>query len=226
MAAGARAIVWLFALVAPGLTTPVVAQAPRAAYHLEVRTGVRQDPPAAAHAPAWGSWADAPGAWSDAMPGGTPVPTPQADAPAWTHRPPHRRPDPNLRVRTASGEGEIPPWDLQMDGDRRWYGGRTPDDRARHGWRAGWHGAAPGWGGVWWYGWGDDWPAYAGGDGDWGPWSGGGTLRMGYGQGRGGWHGGFDYSQGWDADRSHGMFGFGHDRGGGRVIALPSVRGE
>lgn len=234
MAAGACAMAWPVAFLAAGLTTqalaqrhaPAVAQAPRPAYHMVVRTAERHDPPAVAHAPAWGSWADAPGAWSGAGPGDPPVATPVDAGRAWTHGThAHRAPDPNLRVRTPSGEGGIPPYD--WGADPRWNGVRTPDDRARHGWRAGWHGAAPGWGGVWGYGWGDDWPAYATGDGgDWASWPATGAVWIGYGQGRGGWRGGFGYEQGWHAGRGHGLFGFGHEGGGGRVIALPSLRGD
>lgn len=231
MAAGTRVIARRCAFVAAGLTAlvaqarePTAAPMPRAAYHVEVRTAVRQDPPAVAHAPAWGSWADAPGAWADA-PSATP-----ADIPSTRRNLSHRRPDPNLRVRTPTGDVEIPgpaPFDhLQAGGDGRWDGVRTPDDRARHGWRAGWHGAAPGWGGVWWYGWGGDWPTYAMDGGAADGWSRAGTLRVGYGHGREGWHRGFEYSQGWGAGRAHGMFGFGHDHGGGHVIALPAARGE
>jgi hypothetical protein len=181
-------------------------------YHREYHTATRQDPPPAAHAPAWGSWADAPGAWWNQA-----APSTQADGFAGDggavsgHR---GRRDPNLRMAVVPGEddpGWTRGWRAHDDGSR-WGGWRAPDDRARHGWRAGWHGAAPGWGGVWWYGWGGDWPAYAEGGG----WSDDGWSGS---RGGAGWGGS---GSGW-----HGTFGIEHGWGGGRhVMALPAPRGE
>jgi hypothetical protein len=188
-------------------------------YHREYRTATRHDPAPAAHAPAWGSWADAPGAWWNQQ-----APQPQADGYGQDGGPVsgrRGRPDPNLRMAVVPGDTD-PRFanDAGMrDGWSGWGDGRTPDDRARHGWRAGWHGAAPGWGGVWWYGWGGDWPAYAADAGDgWsdGGWSGArGWGGAGWGSGSGsrsGWHGTFGIERGWG--------------GGSRVIAMPAPRGE
>ena len=221
-----------------------VAAAPPGAYHRSYSTAVRQDPPPAARAPAWGSWCDGSAGPAGGPGDGTPVPQEQrwwADGGQRGHRP-----DPNLRRVDVPGpdprgwNGPDPWW---RDGYSSWHAGgdwsgwREPDDRARHGWRAGWHGAAPGWGGVWGYGWGDDWPAYAGAwqPGGWGapPWSGWqgnghGYVQFGYGQGHGGhWQGEFHYGQGWGGERWHGEFGVGQGWSDGpRVIALPSPRGE
>jgi len=94
-----------------------------------------------------------------------------------------------------------------------WAGGWDawpgPDDRARRGLRAGWHGAAPGWGGVWWYGWGGDWPSYAGGHGHRGSWQDTGGSVWGSGDR---WHGEIGIGQGWGS--------------GPRVIAQPAPRGD
>lgn len=181
---------------------PAAAQARRGAdagwaFHSEVRTAVRHDPPAVAHAPAWGGWAETPGtgwhAASDPAFATSHDPSPAAD---------RRRPDPNLR------RVEVP----DEAADWSTVGEPWQDPRGRHGWRAGWHGAAPGWGGVWWSGWGGDWPAYAAG------WD---HERPTRGDGR--WHGTFGVEYGWGAGRGDGGFGHGGGRG---VIALPTPRGD
>jgi hypothetical protein len=221
MAAHARRLLLPLALGVLILPTVAAAQARRLAtfpdpYHREYRTAVRQDPPPAAHAPAWGSWADAPGQWWNDQ-RAQQVPDDgfgQGERPVVDHR---RRPDPNLRMAIVPGDGGgAVDWGWARDSGAHgdwsgWGGWRTPDDRARHGWRAGWHGAAPGWGGVWWYGWGGDWPAYADG------WDGGGW------DGSRGWGGAaWGSGTGW-----HGTLGFEHGwGGGGRVIALPARRGQ
>src|SRR5881392_2237813 len=173
MPPGARwFLVPLAAGVALGGASPLSAQgragvAPMP-YHHEVRTAVRPDPAPQAHAPAWGSWCDngvACGGWND------PSVTPQAGSDPWSGSavpsPARHRPDPNLRrVDGPIGGAERGPWwddnapaapwqqPAWAEGGDAWSGA---EDRVRHGWRAGWRGAQPGWGGVWWYGWGGDW---------------------------------------------------------------------
>lgn len=198
------------ALVLPAGASAQARQPVPDAYHRDYHTAVRHDPPPPAHAPAWGSWADTPAPWwnqptspapIDGRPGmdGMPVPG--------QHR---RRPDPNVRMAVVPDARGPDGWDGDQVGSGGWDGAHAPDDRIRHGWRAGWRGAAPGWGGVWWYGWGGDWPAYAA-DGDGSGWSGSrgwdGWGRAGAGSG---WHGTFGIEQGWG--------------GGRRVIALPAPR--
>ena len=175
-------------------------RASTSAYHRDFHTATRIDPPPAARGPAWGACCDGQSApWWD-----------ESDAQRahghWWER---HRPDPNRRRIDVPSDGPDGAWSQEGLG---WNGWRGRDERARHGWRAGWHGAAPGWGGVWWYGWGGDWPAYAGRweDGRW------------YGAGRGWRHAEWRGRGSW-----HGEFGFGHGWGNGRrVIAVPAPRGE
>lgn len=195
---------WFLLPLGLGVVLPAAAQAHRDdadgrwAFHRDVRTAVRQDPPPVAHAPAWGGWADVPGAgWSASSEARVPAshdPSSSAD---------RRRPDPNLR--RVDVPGEATDWSAA--------GEPWQDPRGRHGWRGGWHGAAPGWGGVWGSGWGGDWPAYAVG------WD---HERPARGDGR--WHGTFGIEYGWGAGHGPGG-GFGHDDGRG-VVALPAPRGD
>lgn len=193
---------WFLLPLGLGVALPAAAQAHREdadgrwAFHRDVRTAARHDPPPVAHAPAWGGWADMPRAdWS-----ASPEPAFASHDPSSPSD--RRRPDPNLRRVDVPGDAM----------DRGVVGEPWQDPRGRHGWRAGWHGAAPGWGGVWWSGWGGDWPAYAVG------WD---HERAAHGDGR--WHGTFGLEVGWGAGRVGGAF----DHGGGRgVIALPAPRGD
>jgi hypothetical protein len=185
-------------------------------YHRDYHTAVRHDPPPPAHAPAWGSWADTPAPWWNQPTSPAPVTGTGAggsDAfPAPGH---HGRPDPNLRMAVVPDTQTPYGWSGDQVGNG-WDGAHAPDDRMRHGWRAGWRGAAPGWGGVWWYGWGGDWPAYAADGGD-SSWSGSrgwrGSPNWGGAGAGSGWHGTFSFEQGWGG-------------GGQRVIALPAPRGQ
>ena len=181
---------------------PAAAQAHRGdagagwAFHTDVRTAVRQDPTPLAHAPAWGGWADVPGAgWT--VPSG-PAFAASRDPSSAVDR---HRPDPNLR------RIEVPDDAMEWGTGEPWQ-----DPRGRHGWRGGWHGAAPGWDGVWGAGWGGDWPAYAVG------WDHEHRTR-----GDGRWHGTFGIEYGWGTGHGDGG-GFGH--GGRGVIALPAPRGD
>lgn len=216
MAARAGRLLLPLAVGVLALPAAVSAQARHAStaldpYHREYHTAVRHDPPAAAHAPAWGSWADTPAPWWNQPTSPAPVTgTGGADGnPAPGH---HGRQDPNLRMAVVP-DGQAPyGWSGDQMGNGGWDGAHAPDERMRHGWRAGWRGAAPGWGGVWWYGWGGDWPAYAA-DGDGSGWN-GSRARAGAGSDSGsGWHGTFGFEQGWGG-------------GGRRVIALPASRGQ
>ena len=187
------------ALSAPAQSRPAGDGDGAWAYHREVRTAARQDPPPVAHAPAWGGWADRPDArWADSGPPADVVPASPDRLPGY-ERP---RRDPNLR--RSEVPGVAPAWGAVGD---PWQ-----DPRSRHGWRAGWRGAAPGWGGVWWSGWGGDRPAYAVGWDHAGP-----GIRDGR------WHGTFGIEVGWGA--GHGADGFGRGGGSG-VIALPAPRGD
>lgn len=175
------------------------------AYHREFSTATRPDPPhAVREEPAWGACCDTQSErpwWDD----GAAAPTSQSRW--WTRH----RPDPNRRRAEVPSDGPDGAWSHDVIDREAWRG---PDERSRRGWRAGWRGAAQGWGGVWWYGWGADWPAYAG------SWDGNRWYHAGRGWrhsgGRGAWQG-----------RWRGEFGFGHGGGDGRrVIALPGQGGD
>jgi hypothetical protein len=166
-----------------------------AAYHREYRTAIRPDPPAVVRDSSWSGQA---GPWWNDQSG------PPAQSAWWAQH----RPDPNRRRIEIPSDGSDGAW---WRDDLGWH---ETDERARHGWRAGWRGAAPGPGGVWWFGWGGDWPSYAG------SWERGGWQHHHHGGRWSSWGGG-------RSDHWHGEFGFGQGWGGGRrVIALPAQGGE
>jgi hypothetical protein len=172
------------------------------AYHREYRTATRperSDPSPVARESAWG---------------GQPAPWWEDGDASRSHWWSEHRPDPNRRPVKVPWDG---PRSHNGIGWGDWHG---RDERARRGWRAGWRGAAPGWGGVWWYGWGGDWPTYADTweEGRWHQWHGWHDRERGW--HHSGWSDG--YRGGW-----HGEFGYGHGWGDGRrVIALPAPRGD
>lgn len=171
------------------------------AYHQAYRTAARPDPRQAARDPSDSACCDGQAApWWNEGNGSRP------ESAWWAQH----RPDPNRRRVEGPSERSDGTWWRDGAGWDGWHG---YDERSRRGWRAGWRGAAPGWGGVWWSGWGGDWPAYAGGweRGGWHHRDRGGRVSWGEGH-RGRWHGEFGFEHGWGDGR--------------RVIALPAPDGE